>query len=112
MTLVAAMFETLNVFESTDTKVSVSVVDTTKTPIRDVFNHFYLVNEHRFKDEGDNEPTWGKWQKSRKGKTLEFMVKVGCSCSHDCCGHLCGLRISMAMNGKWLTVIAERGYNR
>ena len=54
----------------------------------------------------------GLWQRSGRSKgDLIFSVDVGCDCEHDCCGHLCGLYISVGVVNNLCCVVVTANYN-
>jgi len=54
----------------------------------------------------------GVWYKSRgKHGELEITASVGCSCSHDCCGHLCGLSYTIQQTESHFIVVTSMRYN-
>lgn len=63
--------------------------------------------ENRMKYRGS-----GCWSKYRnKDGSLTVSVDVGCYCSHDCCGHMCGLRHTFQLIDTNLVVITNTSYN-
>jgi hypothetical protein len=54
----------------------------------------------------------GYWESSRdEDGNMKVYVDVGCSCSHDCCGHLCGLSYTFSKcDGLWIVKV-NRSYN-
>jgi hypothetical protein len=51
------------------------------------------------------------WYREDSG-ALTFIVQVGCSCSRDCCGHMCRLRYSLRMiDDRLLILITDQGFN-
>lgn len=72
--------------------------------------HANKHNDHlkRYKNSG----LWQRAKREKIGKNkLVFWVDVGCSCSHDCCGHCCSLCYEVFVNGDFVAVHAHYGYN-
>ena len=54
----------------------------------------------------------GCWSKRRNPDgSLTISVDVGCYCSHDCCGHMCGLTHTFQLVDSRLVVITNKSYN-
>lgn len=68
-------------------------------------NHPSAPHEMRFKGSG-------YWSRHRdESGALVISFDVGCWCSHDCCGHLCSLSITVQMTDYYFIVITNKGFN-
>jgi len=55
----------------------------------------------------------GLWSRDtwRKTRGLAISVTVGCSCSRDCCGHLCRLSYEITYTSGLTIVVTSMGFN-
>ena len=68
-------------------------------------NYNKIVPQSRYKDSGH----WGSYRAENGNKMI--YVDVGCSCEHDCCGHVCDLRYEVSPMGNGWAILTTVGYN-
>ena len=100
------------VFPRTMNGRAVTMGDVLKSYFHLNWNNYYK-NEANKRQRGYRDS--GLWTCRHKpnagGLCLLVSVGVGCACSHDCCGHLCGMRLELWYTGDYITVYQDLSYN-
>lgn len=108
--------------EDMDRRTHVDVFDTydlraQNISVRKLLAMQYGVEAHLSATNPDNEDKLkykgsGLYYKSRGSHgEIELNFDVGCHCDHDCCGHMCGLNLTVQKSGHYLTIITEMRFN-
>jgi hypothetical protein len=104
--------------DSGDYTTSITIYERSKTSALDVVRKILGLRWHNHSQNPANEREQGYrdsglwWSVREKNGSLTFYVQVGCSCSHDCCGHLCGLRYNLrALDDQYLILITYQSFN-
>ena len=71
----------------------------------DADNYNKIAKKSRYKDSGH----WGSYRNDNGNKML--YVDVGCSCEHDCCGHVCQLSYEITRMGSSWIILTSIRYN-
>ena len=100
-----------------ESRVTLELFKREHVSIRELLEKRYHISYETSYNNPDNERDSsyignGLWSKHR-GETgeLVFDVGVGCACEHDCCGHLCSLRIHLNLMDGYIVVLIKRSYN-
>ena len=108
------MIDFTTISQDVDGGSSVAVIQSWEMGLRDVLRALDLNPADRFSRPANKERArWvgnGLWGMRKTDAGSVFVsVNVGCTCEHDCCGHICGLDFEiMRRESGWVIVHSWR----